>query len=67
MARWGTSCGLAKIEDGPLTVWTHAQGVYPLRMLLARVCGLPPEMIKVIQQQGAGTYGHNSSGRCRDL
>jgi len=57
----GPSCGLAKMEDGVLTVWTHSQGVYPLRMLLARVCGLAPDEIKVIQQQGAGTYGHNGS------
>ena len=57
----GPSCGLAVMRDGELTVWTHSQGVYPLRMLLARVCGLAPEKIKVIQAQGAGTYGHNGS------
>jgi CO/xanthine dehydrogenase Mo-binding subunit len=57
----GPSCGLAQMKDGELTVWTHAQGVYPLRMLLARVCGLAPAQIKVIHAQGAGTYGHNGS------
>ena len=57
----GPSCGLAVFEDGQLTVWTHAQGVYPLRMLLARVCGLAPADIKVVHTQGAGTYGHNGS------
>ena len=57
----GPSCGLAVFDDGQLTVWTHAQGVYPLRMLLARVCGLEPANIKVIHTQGAGTYGHNGS------
>jgi CO/xanthine dehydrogenase Mo-binding subunit len=57
----GPSCGLAVFEDGELTVWTHAQGVYPLRALLARVCGLEPAKIKVIHTQGAGTYGHNGS------
>lgn len=57
----GPSCGLAAFDDGQLTVWTHAQGVYPLRMLLARVCGLEPANIKVIHTQGAGTYGHNGS------
>ena len=57
----GPSCGLAVLRDGELTVWTHAQGVYPMRMLLARVCGLAPEAIKVIHAQGAGTYGHNGS------
>ncbi len=57
----GPSCGLAVFEGGQLTVWTHAQGVYPLRMLLARVCALEPTSIKVIHAQGAGTYGHNGS------
>jgi CO/xanthine dehydrogenase Mo-binding subunit len=50
------------VFDGDeLTVWTHAQGVYPLRMLLARVCALTPAKIKVVHAQGAGTYGHNGS------
>ena len=57
----GPSCGLAKFEDGRLTVWTHAQGVYPLRMLLARLTKLPLEMIEVEHAQGAGCYGHNGS------
>ncbi|MGB3660168.1 MAG: molybdopterin cofactor-binding domain-containing protein, partial [Pseudolabrys sp.] len=29
------SCGLALYKDGQLTVWTHCQGVYPLRASLA--------------------------------
>ena len=57
----GPSCGLAVYHDGELTVWTHAQGVYPMRLMLARVCDLPPDRIKVIHAQGAGTYGHNGS------
>ena len=57
----GPSCGVAQMKDGQLTVWTHAQGVYPLRMLLSRVCALPIETITVIHAQGAGTYGHNGS------
>ncbi len=57
----GPSCGLAEFKDGKLTVWTHAQGVYPLRMLLARVCKLAPDDIHVLHRQGAGTYGHNGS------
>src|SRR5690606_33936248 len=30
------SCGLALFDNGHLTVWTHCQGVYPLRGALAR-------------------------------
>ncbi|MBS0409850.1 MAG: xanthine dehydrogenase family protein molybdopterin-binding subunit [Proteobacteria bacterium] len=57
----GPSCGVAQFKDGALTVWTHAQGVYPMRQLLARICGLAPEAITVIHAQGAGTYGHNGA------
>jgi nicotinate dehydrogenase subunit B len=57
----GPSCGVARFQDGELTVWTHAQGVYPLRLLLARICGLAPERIRVIHAQNAGNYGHNGS------
>ena len=57
----GPSCGLAVMRDGALTVWTHAQGAYPLRQMLMRVCGLPLDKVKVIHAQGAGTYGHNGS------
>src|SRR5262249_24691710 len=57
----GPSCGLAVMQDGELTVWCHSQAVYPLRGLLARVLGLEPGKIKVIQALGAGTYGHNGS------
>ncbi len=57
----GPSCGVACFKDGKLTVWTHAQGVYPLRAMLARLTGLTPEAIQVEHAQGAGCYGHNGS------
>jgi nicotinate dehydrogenase subunit B len=57
----GPSCGVAEMKDGKLTVWTHAQGVYPMRMMLARVCKVVPDNIHVLHRQGAGTYGHNGS------
>jgi CO/xanthine dehydrogenase Mo-binding subunit len=57
----GPSHGVARFVDGTLTVWTHAQGVYPIRGVLARVTGLAPEIIQVEHAQGAGCYGHNGS------
>jgi CO/xanthine dehydrogenase Mo-binding subunit len=60
-ASMGPSCGVALLRDGDLTVWMHSQGVYPMRILLARVCGLPVDKIRVIHAQGPGTYGHNGS------
>jgi nicotinate dehydrogenase subunit B len=55
------SAGIARFEDGRLTVWTHNQGVYPMRALVARITGLAPEAIEVIHAQGAGCYGHNGA------
>ncbi len=55
------SCGLAQYEDGHLTVWTHCQGVYPLKAALARQLSLDPATISVKHVQGAGCYGHNGA------
>ena len=55
------SCGLALYKDGHLTVWTHCQGVYPLRGALARTLKLDASAITVHHVQGAGCYGHNGA------
>jgi nicotinate dehydrogenase subunit B len=55
------SCALALYEDGRLQVWTHSQGVYPLRAALARTVTLDPALITVRHVQGAGCYGHNGA------
>jgi CO/xanthine dehydrogenase Mo-binding subunit len=55
------SCGLAQYRDGRLTVWTHSQGVYPLRDALARSLKLDPTAISVRHVQGPGCYGHNGA------
>lgn len=57
----GPSCGVALYQDGALTLYTHAQGVYPMRAMAARATGLPLEAISVRHAQGAGNYGHNGS------
>jgi nicotinate dehydrogenase subunit B len=57
----GPSCGLALYRDGHLTVWTHCQGVYPLRSALSRTLGLDPATISVRHVQGPGCYGHNGA------
>ena len=55
------SCGIGHFTGGRLTVWTHAQGVYPPRMQIARITGLAPEAIQMEHAQGAGCYGHNGA------
>ncbi len=55
------SCALAESKDGKLTVWTHSQGVFPLRATIARALGLQPRDIRCIHAEGAGCYGHNGA------
>ena len=58
----GPSCALAEFKDGKLTVWTHSQGVFPLRARSAqgaRAC--TPAAIRCIHAEGAGCYGHNGA------
>jgi nicotinate dehydrogenase subunit B len=57
----GPSCAVARIVDGLLEVWTHTQGVGPLKNSLARVLHVPPEAVVVHHHQGAGCYGHNGA------
>jgi CO/xanthine dehydrogenase Mo-binding subunit len=55
------SCAVAEFKDGKLTVWTHSQGVYPLRATMARALGMQPAAIRCIHAEGAGCYGHNGA------
>jgi CO/xanthine dehydrogenase Mo-binding subunit len=60
----GPSCAIARDEDGTLTVWSHTQGVFPLRKEMARVLELPETAVRVIHMEGAGCYGHNGADDC---
>jgi nicotinate dehydrogenase subunit B len=55
------SCGVAVYRDGRLEIWTHSQGVYPMRAALARTLKLDPASITVHHAQGPGCYGHNGA------
>jgi len=57
----GPSCGLALYREGKLQVWTHSQGVHPLRAALARTLKIDPSAISVKHVQGPGCYGHNGA------
>ena len=52
-------------EDGQagrrLQVWSHTQGIYPLRAELARALGLADDDVTVTHVEGAGCYGHNGA------
>ena len=57
----GPSCAVAQVKDGKLTVWTHSQGVYPLRQHLARVMRMSDASIIAVHVEGSGCYGHNGA------
>ena len=57
----GPSCALALWENDGVTVWTHSQGVYPLRKSLAELLRLPPDKVRCIHSEGSGCYGHNGA------
>jgi nicotinate dehydrogenase subunit B len=60
-ASLGPSAAVAQLIDGKLTVWTHSQGVYPLRAVLAQVLGMAEDDIHAIHVDGPGCYGHNGA------
>jgi nicotinate dehydrogenase subunit B len=60
-ASMGPSCALAEYRNGHLSVWSHTQGVYPLRTALANVLGIAADAITVRHGHGAGCYGHNGA------
>ena len=57
----GPSCSVAVFDAGTMTVWTHSQGVYPLRAAIAKMLALPEDKVRCIHLEGAGCYGHNGA------
>jgi len=57
----GPSAAVALYKDGEMTVWTHSQGVYPLRDGLAEMMSMPKDKIRCIHVEGSGCYGHNGA------
>jgi CO/xanthine dehydrogenase Mo-binding subunit len=57
----GPSCAVGLLADGVLTVWTHTQGVFPLRAALAELVNMPLEKVRCIHAEGAGCYGQNGA------
>jgi CO/xanthine dehydrogenase Mo-binding subunit/aerobic-type carbon monoxide dehydrogenase small subunit (CoxS/CutS family) len=55
------SCAVALAGPDRLTVWTHSQGVFPLRRELAALLGQPEEGLTVRHADGPGCYGQNGA------
>lgn len=56
LAHWGEGK-----DSGKVWIWTHSQGIYPLRGDMAQVLGLPEHDIIITHAEGAGCYGHNAA------
>lgn len=57
----GPSCAVAHYANNELTIWTHSQGVYPLRASISSWLSMPEERIHVKGVPGSGCYGHNGA------
>ena len=57
----GPSCAVALLQDGVYTIYSHTQGVYPLRAAIAEMLTAPAERIRIIHMEGSGCYGHNGA------
>ena len=57
----GPSAAMAHLEGDRLTIWSHSQGIYPLRESIAEALGRKLDSVHVIHAPGAGCYGHNGA------
>ncbi|MEM5787390.1 MAG: molybdopterin cofactor-binding domain-containing protein, partial [Syntrophobacteraceae bacterium] len=57
----GPSCAVAEMKEGKLRIWSHTQGVYPLRNDIAGVLKMDPQAVIVSHVEGSGCYGHNGA------
>jgi nicotinate dehydrogenase subunit B len=57
----GPSCAVAAFKDDRMTVWTHSQGVFPLRAELVKTLKMPAAAIRCVHMEGSGCYGHNGA------
>src|SRR6185295_15443842 len=57
----GPACAVGLWDRDRLTLWTHSQGVYPLRKAVAEMLRLPEDRVRCIHLEGSGCYGHNAA------
>jgi len=57
----GPSCSVARFDGTCYEIWTHSQGIFPLRGDMVKCLRVPAENIVVHHADGAGCYGHNGA------
>jgi CO/xanthine dehydrogenase Mo-binding subunit len=57
----GPSCAVARYDGNRFEIWSHSQGIFPLRGDMVKCLRVPLERIVVHHADGAGCYGHNGA------
>ena len=57
----GPSAACAVYKGDKLDIWSHSQGIYPLRGALAEAFDMAADDIHIMHTPGAGCYGHNGA------
>ncbi len=57
----GSSCAVADVRDGRVTLWSASQAVHHLKLTTAMVLGLSADDVRVIYKMGSGCYGLNGA------
>ena len=55
----GPSCAVAEVKDGKLTIHSASQAPHFLRKQVAKLLGMKPEDVRIINHEGSGCYGRN--------
>ena len=57
----GSSCAVAEMRGGRVTVWSATQSAYPTRNGVAQLLAVPVDAVRVIFTRGSGCYGINGA------
>jgi nicotinate dehydrogenase subunit B len=55
------SAAVALYDNSILNVWSHAQGMFPLRSAIAFTLGLDVANVRCVHREASGCYGHNGA------
>ncbi|WP_339878197.1 molybdopterin cofactor-binding domain-containing protein [uncultured Algoriphagus sp.] len=57
----GPGCAISMYDGEILHIWSHSQGIYPMRRAIAGMLKIEENKIHVIAVPGAGCFGHSTA------
>jgi CO/xanthine dehydrogenase Mo-binding subunit len=60
-ASLGPTCAIAMFDGEVLHIWSHSQGIYPMREGLATTLSMDSDKIHITSVPGAGCFGHSTA------